>query len=1098
MAQVTKTVDKTLVNGSETFIYTVDVSYSGLSLPAQSGLLTDFFPSKIQYQLPPIGGQIQNIIQTPAPGGTNVTFDFGEVNAGTSLSFTIAAHFGPGRVDNDSFTNVGLLFADDLQVAMGTAPTVHLILTENFRLIKQLVDPAPVKPGQELTFQLILVNQGDVGATITNVSISDILPPQLIPVASFLPVGTDSPMGGYSDPTYNGRTGSWSGSTLNFTLPSYHGARYQVTFKATVADTVTPGERFVNTATWTLNGTAQENADITLTVFSNSDNFSLNKSGTRTGYIGSPLFYTIVNSNQGGVPLTEYQIEDFLPDEVDITQLRFNSLVGGLPDYSIFITVSGSSLMIPIVEHGSGNTPLINLLPFLPAGDRVVKVLLTAAVLNAVNSSHTLNLYGAVNGTAVQNQTITNTAIASAVGVQSTSLWATLINGASDLSIQKRIEPEQPAYFPLEEFQFVLAEGAPNTFTVNPIFGDLLPLGIQYVLNSEYFVYTDQITGITYDSRAPGFPVPLPTREIIEDFDGTGRKFIRWSFLNFTLPMNDMLLLYFTAFVEISPPNQFTNIAYLGNPGKNVLFVYDAIADVRDYDGDGITDEMISSDQVSGVILTTSEFSIKKLVKGQLDLDYSPLGNTIAGGDVDYQLLITNNQALSLKDIELVDILPWVGDTGVILTDTPRGSQFTVYATGAVTAEIVNVLGNPVDPNPEIFIAYSTSNDPMRFDQLGNPIGTGTWSPIPPADITTLRSVRVITGANVILKPYERLIVTLHAKAPVGAPVGLTAYNSFAVRASKIGATIEPLLPTEPNKVGVRISAADAGSIGQFVWVDYNGDGIFEPGEPGVNGIIVELYDANKALLSTTVTANHFGGFPGYYLFSGLPAGNYFVKFIPYGVYVLTQQRAGEINGSKPNPVDGFTDLIPLLAGEQRTDINAGVLGSPCAPPVIDAKNRCIFVNEPFDPMFGVTATDCLGQDITSAIIIVQNTVNNQMPGLYSVTYQVTDQRGQTTSKTILVRVVEAGPHHQAVSDLIESVALEQAALSHILNAEGEKIQRAVALDATPEQLLATNKSVRKMVHKITLLEMILQRKLSVVDCQICGEDCCNHCVSPP
>ena len=34
----------------------------------------------------------------------------------------------------------------------------------------------------------------------------------------------------------------------------------------------------------------------------------------------------------------------------------------------------------------------------------------------------------------------------------------------------------------------------------------------------------------------------------------------------------------------------------------------------------------------------------------------------------------------------------------------------------------------------------------------------------------------------------------------------------------------------------------------------------------------------------------------------------------------------------------------------------------------------------------------------------------------------------------------------QAITDIIESVALEETALSHILNAEGEKIQKMVAM----------------------------------------------------
>lgn len=73
----------------------------------------------------------------------------------------------------------------------------------------------------------------------------------------------------------------------------------------------------------------------------------------------------------------------------------------------------------------------------------------------------------------------------------------------------------------------------------------------------------------------------------------------------------------------------------------------------------------------------------------------------------------------------------------------------------------------------------------------------------------------------------------------------------------------------------------------------------------------------------------------------------------------------------------------------------------------------------------------------------------------------------------------------QAVTDIIESVALQETALSHILNAEGEKIQKMVALpDVTPEVLLATNKSVEAMVNAVSRLEMILQSKLSTFgDC---------------
>ena len=80
----------------------------------------------------------------------------------------------------------------------------------------------------------------------------------------------------------------------------------------------------------------------------------------------------------------------------------------------------------------------------------------------------------------------------------------------------------------------------------------------------------------------------------------------------------------------------------------------------------------------------------------------------------------------------------------------------------------------------------------------------------------------------------------------------------------------------------------------------------------------------------------------------------------------------------------------------------------------------------------------------------------------------------------------------QAITDVVTSVALEQTALSHILNAEGEKIQKIVAASTTAEEMLAVNKSVMKMVGAITKLEMVLQGKLELF------EDClCTECLAP-
>lgn len=83
------------------------------------------------------------------------------------------------------------------------------------------------------------------------------------------------------------------------------------------------------------------------------------------------------------------------------------------------------------------------------------------------------------------------------------------------------------------------------------------------------------------------------------------------------------------------------------------------------------------------------------------------------------------------------------------------------------------------------------------------------------------------------------------------------------------------------------------------------------------------------------------------------------------------------------------------------------------------------------------------------------------------------------------------GTRCQAITDMITSVALEQAALANILSAEGDKIQKIVTDAKTADEMLAVNKSVNAMVGSITRLEMLLHNKLQLF------EDClCTDCPS--
>ncbi|WP_304509415.1 hypothetical protein [Anaerotignum sp.] len=75
----------------------------------------------------------------------------------------------------------------------------------------------------------------------------------------------------------------------------------------------------------------------------------------------------------------------------------------------------------------------------------------------------------------------------------------------------------------------------------------------------------------------------------------------------------------------------------------------------------------------------------------------------------------------------------------------------------------------------------------------------------------------------------------------------------------------------------------------------------------------------------------------------------------------------------------------------------------------------------------------------------------------------------------------------QAITDILESVAYEEAAISHILNAEGEKLQKVVEdEDDYTTNILLTNTSIKKTINSVTLLELLLIKKLELFEDCIC------------
>lgn len=118
------------------------------------------------------------------------------------------------------------------------------------------------------------------------------------------------------------------------------------------------------------------------------------------------------------------------------------------------------------------------------------------------------------------------------------------------------------------------------------------------------------------------------------------------------------------------------------------------------------------------------------------------------------------------------------------------------------------------------------------------------------------------------------------------------------------------------------LSCLQKASLGDRVWKDLNKNGIQDDGEPGLENVTVKLFDCNDNLISTTTTNSQ-----GYYLFSNLTPGSYYVQFINPQGYVFTNQDSGNDDNkdSDANINTGKTICTTLTSGENDLSWDAGL-----------------------------------------------------------------------------------------------------------------------------------------------------------------------------
>jgi hypothetical protein len=134
-------------------------------------------------------------------------------------------------------------------------------------------------------------------------------------------------------------------------------------------------------------------------------------------------------------------------------------------------------------------------------------------------------------------------------------------------------------------------------------------------------------------------------------------------------------------------------------------------------------------------------------------------------------------------------------------------------------------------------------------------------------------------------------------------------------------------LGTGENNTTVDAGVYTTASLGDYVWVDGNNNGLQDDGPAsGLNGVTVELYNGAGVKVGETLTTTDGNGNAGYYLFTGLIPGDYSVKFIKPDGYAFAKQDQGADGNDSDANASGMTVTTTLVSGENDLSWDAGVV----------------------------------------------------------------------------------------------------------------------------------------------------------------------------
>ncbi len=900
--------DPAEVESGEEFNYILQYRNPSTTIPEFDNVtITDVLPPQVEYRSFEGTADVASVDYDSASHTVTVHF-VDPLEDGKTGELKIRVRFIPGSTpDGTVATNQATIDADNAPADVSETVTIAARARDRASVDKTLLGSS-IPLDQNVTYRVRLRNQHTTGALdLSNVTLVDQLPAG----AEFV-----SATGGGSYDPGNG-TVTWTaaelkvGQTLSRTLTvRYPAASFAIddTVTNTVSATATP-----------LGGSEKSYGDsVTNTIKVAQSDVRFRKSvNDRYVYEGKPTSKTwnFTLENNGNVPVDDVVVTDMIPDTIDVTRIRVPRIHGtpaGLNDpVSVFFqtNLNGTWQPLPGNPYSGNSSEWVNVSDLsLAASEYVTGIQWDLGTLPVGYEEDDMDFRGDV----LTSDRAGNPVLAGDVIENVASLDYTDFNGPQSASNDADITVKSPrpvADIDKRSSPSNVDDGSSTTFTINlknrnqaardlrnPVLADLLDPKFDYVAGSWQIL------------EAPA-GAPAPLFEAIDDYNGTGRTLLRWSWNGasaYDLPIDKFIKLSF----DVDVPRGtiyggIDNEAFLAsadNPDLDVWYGVGSGTDANDLDGDGDTGETVFSEDTRVRVNGRASMDSIKWVKGQLDSAESRFpdsGETVPGGLADYRLVVENTGNVPIENAKVLDILPIVGDTGVV-DISPRDTEWVAALAGPVTAP------------PGVTVYYSREENPERPEFKTGVPGTEDplWSTTPPATITEARSLYFVFD-GVTIQPGEEFELSWPMRAPVGTPTdGRIAWNSFGYFGTRVD-TGSDLLASEPNKVGIKVLPDNNASYGDYVWLDLDQDGIQDAGEPGLNGIRVDFYeDGNSDDLTGgfpdgvrdpsedrhvgfTVTADDFNGDPGYYLFPDLDRGDYYAVFSVPDTYTITLPNVG-------------------------------------------------------------------------------------------------------------------------------------------------------------------------------------------------------------